>query len=179
MFSDDDSRVSLVLGLVAGSAALVIALVTGVVLLQKSRTAPPSARAVSPTPLPRPSSIAPAAGAPAESADSEGTSVIVQNGVVKFYFAPNQSALAAGGQDALTQVVKAVAEGRKAVVTGFHDSTGEPARNAELARQRALAVRNALNAMGVGNAQIELTKPEPMQASGSDAEARRVEIAVQ
>ena len=105
--------------------------------------------------------------------------MIVENGVVKFYFAPNQSALAVGGRDALTQIVKAVAGGKKAVVSGFHDSTGDAARNAQLARQRALAVRQALNALGVSNAHIELKMPEAMQTSGSDAEARRVEITAQ
>ena len=63
-------------------------------------------------------------------------------------------------------------------VSGFHDETGSPEQNAELAKQRALAVRDALVAAGVAEASVELKKPEVMMA-GSNAEARRVEVSVQ
>ncbi len=182
MFSQDDDNRGLVLALVLGLAAGVIGLAIGVAMNQKNRSAQPvTAFAASPRPTPVSAVALLAPGALLESADLDtgGTSVIVQNGVVKFYFAPNESALAPGGRDALTQIVTAIAGGKKAVVSGFHDSTGDATRNAELARQRALAVRNALNALGVSNAQIELKKPEQMQTSGSNADARRVEIAVQ
>lgn len=182
MFSQDDDNRGLVLALVLGLAAGVIGLAIGVAMNQKNRSAQPvTAFAASPRPTPVSAVALLAPGALLESADLDtgGTSVIVQNGVVKFYFAPNESALAPGGRDALTQIVTAIAGGKKAVVSGFHDSTGDATRNAELARQRALAVRNALNALGVSNAKIELKKPEQMQTSGSNADARRVEIAVQ
>ena len=65
------------------------------------------------------------------------------------------------------------------MVSGFHDATGSAAANAELARQRALAVRNALQSLGVAGDKIELKKPEQLQSTGSNAEARRVEVAVQ
>ena len=40
-----------------------------------------------------------------------------------------------------------------------------------------MAVRDALVALGVNEASIELKKPEQMEvAAGSDAEARRVEV---
>ena len=37
----------------------------------------------------------------------------------------------------------AVAAGKKAVVSGYTDATGDPDKNAELAKQRAFAVRDA------------------------------------
>jgi outer membrane protein OmpA-like peptidoglycan-associated protein len=63
-----------------------------------------------------------------------------------------------------------------AVVSGFHDATGDAALNAELAKQRALAVRDALKGLGVAEDKIELKKPEETTATGSNAEARRVEV---
>ena len=69
-----------------------------------------------------------------------------------------------------------MAEGKKAVVSGFHDATGDAALNAELAKQRAVAVAEALKALGVAEDKVELKKPEETTATGSNAEARRVEV---
>ena len=80
------------------------------------------------------------------------------------------------GFEALADVVKGIADGKKAVVSGFHDATGDAAMNAELAKQRALAVRDTLTSLGVAEDKIELKKPEETTAGGSDAEARRVEV---
>ena len=106
-------------------------------------------------------------------------SVTVEYGVVKFYFASGQSDLAVGASDALAGLIKGASGGRKLVISGFHDATGDAAKNAALARLRALAVRDALTAAGVPEQQIELKQPEAMAASGSDAEARRVEVSLQ
>ena len=104
-------------------------------------------------------------------------SVVVEGGVVKFYFATGKADLATGANEALAEVVKGVVEGGKmAVVSGFHDATGDAALNAELAKQRALAVRDALKVLGVAEDKVELKKPEVTQGSGSNAEARRVEV---
>jgi hypothetical protein len=107
---------------------------------------------------------------------ADGASVRVENGVVKFYFASGKADLAAGANEALADVVKGVADGKMAVVSGFHDATGDAALNAELAKQRALAVRDALKGLGVAEDKIELKKPEETTATGSNAEARRVEV---
>ena len=122
----------------------------------------------------------PAAGtAGMNQAVSDAASVRVENGVVKFYFASGKADLAAGAGEALQDVIKEVKAGRKLVISGFHDATGNADKNAELARQRAVAVRDALKAAGVTEQQIDLKKPEQMTASGSNAEARRVEVSVQ
>jgi len=107
---------------------------------------------------------------------ADAASVLVENGVVKFYFATAKAELAAGANEALADVVKGVAEGKKAVISGFHDATGDAALNAELAKQRAFAVRDALKTLGVAEDKIELKKPEETTATGSNAEARRVEV---
>ncbi len=162
MFSQEDDGQGVALGVVFGIIALVIALVIGLAIHKTGNKAPAKPAAVV---------AAPAA--------ADAASVKVENGVVKFYFASGKAEVAAGAADALADVVKGVAAGKKAVVSGFHDSTGDPARNAELAKERALAVRAALQALGVGEDKVELKKPEEMQASGPNAEARRVEVTLQ
>ena len=114
--------------------------------------------------------------APAVAVEEDIASVRVENGVVKFYFATAKAELAAGANEALADVVKGVAEGKKAVISGFHDATGDAALNAELAKQRAVAVAEALKALGVAEDKVELKKPEETTATGSNAEARRVEV---
>ena len=104
------------------------------------------------------------------------SAVIVDNGVVKFYFASGKADIAKGSNEALADVVKGVKAGQKAVISGYHDSTGNLAQNQELAKKRAFSVRDALVALGVPADQIELKKPEPSAGSGSNAEARRVEV---
>ena len=119
----------------------------------------------------------------AQLAASDAASINVENGVVKFYFAPSKAELAAGANDALANVVKQVTAddslGRKLVVSGFHDATGNAAKNVELAKLRAKTVRSALLALGVAEGQIELKKPEQLLASETNAQARRVEVSVQ
>ncbi|MBS0440426.1 MAG: sodium-translocating pyrophosphatase, partial [Proteobacteria bacterium] len=122
-------------------------------------------------------SAAPAAASAAASAD--GASFVVENGVVKFYFASGKAEVATGAGAALADVAKAVAEGKRAVLSGFTDASGDPAKNEELAKQRAFAVRDALKAAGVAEDKIELKKPEQLTGSGDAAQARRVEVALQ
>jgi K(+)-stimulated pyrophosphate-energized sodium pump len=130
------------------------------------------------SPAPAAAVVAPAAvAAPAMAA--EGASFKVENGVVKFYFASAKSDLATGADAALADVAKGVAAGKKAVLSGFTDASGDPAKNQELAKQRAFAVRDALKAAGIAEDKIELKKPEMLTGSGNMAEARRVEVALQ
>ncbi|WP_107879484.1 OmpA family protein [Neisseria animaloris] len=105
--------------------------------------------------------------------------VIVENGIVKFYFATGKADLAQGADDALKDVLAGVREGKKAIVSGFHDSTGNKAKNEELSKQRAFSVRDALLALGVPESQIELRKPENAKGSGNKVEARRVEVVLE
>ncbi len=63
-------------------------------------------------------------------------------------------------------------------VTGFADRTGNHAANVELAKRRALAVRDALVAEGIPAERVQLKTPRDITGSGTDDEARRVELAV-
>ena len=173
---DEDSPQRVALFLVFGLIAIVVASVLIFAVNHRGApTAKPAVLATSP-----PAAAVSAVSSDAALAASDAASVKVEQGVVKFYFASGKADLAAGAGEALTDMVKGAQAGRKLVVSGFHDATGNAAQNAELALQRALAVRSAVTAAGVTEGQVELKKPEQISSSsGSDAEARRVEISLQ
>ena len=118
-----------------------------------------------------------AAMAAAAKAAVDAASVKTEGGVVKFYFASGKSDLAVGGKEALVDVVKGVMAGKKAAISGYVDATGDPVKNAELAKLRAFAVRDLLKIIGVPEDKIELKKPEDIKAGATSAEeGRRVEV---
>ena len=123
---------------------------------------------------------APAADTASATAAADEASVQYDNGKVRFYFASGKAELAAGANDALNQLLAAAKDGQKLVISGYHDSTGSAQLNAELAKQRAIAVADALKALGVPESRLELKKPEVAEiTSGSNAEARRVEVTIE
>lgn len=117
----------------------------------------------------------PAAAVPVVADDA---SVVIENGVVTFYFASGKAELASGALDALDDAITAAKGGKRLLLSGFHDATGNPVQNAELAKKRALSVRDALVGAGVAAASLELRKPEEAVGTGNDAEARRVEVMI-
>jgi outer membrane protein OmpA-like peptidoglycan-associated protein len=96
------------------------------------------------------------------------------------YFESGQSALPAGATAEIDKAVQALkaAPGRKLVLSGFHDATGDAAVNAELAKQRAVSARAAVQAAGIEATRIALRKPEVMTGTGTEQEARRVELRI-
>ncbi|MDI1274328.1 OmpA family protein [Polaromonas sp.] len=183
--SSDDEQLGLVLGLVFAIVALVIALVMSLALQRRGTPPLPAPAGAAGLPVlaapvaPAAAPLAPAAPALSARDVSDAASITVEYGVVKFYFASGKADLAPGAGAALVDVVRAAKTGKKVVIAGFHDPKGNAAANAELARQRALAVRDSLRAAGVADSQITLQKPEQVPGTGSDAEARRVEITLQ
>lgn len=93
------------------------------------------------------------------------------------YFESASAALPADIQ-AITSVVDALkaSEGRRVLLAGYHDPTGNLDFNRELAKARALAVRDALISQGIPAQRVILRKPEQTTGSGNNAEARRVEL---
>jgi len=63
-------------------------------------------------------------------------------------------------------------------VTGFADRTGNHAANVELAKRRAEAVRDVLLTEGIPADRVHLKPPRDVTGSGSDEQARRVELVV-
>lgn len=176
----DDGQQRFALGLVFAIVTLVVAAVIGGAIASRGgRTAKPVVAAPAPVVVAVPAAAVGAAPLSAQAA-ADAASVLVENGVVKFYFATGKAELAAGASEALVDVIKGAKSGRKVVIAGFHDAQGNAQSNAELAKQRAFAVRDVLKAAGVPDSNIQLEKPAQMETSGgSDAEARRVEIALQ
>ncbi len=118
---------------------------------------------------------APAAPTAAVATAGDAASVVIENEKVIFYFASGKAEPHADGAGALARIVDGVKAGKKAAISGYVDSTGSAAANAEIAKQRALAVRDLLMGLGVAEDQVELQKPADIQA-GSGAQARRVEV---
>ncbi|MGL4231384.1 MAG: OmpA family protein, partial [Casimicrobium sp.] len=64
----------------------------------------------------------------------------------------------------------------KVAITGFTDKTGNREANLELAKERAKAVRTALEAAGIPRVRIEMKPPAEITGGTDNKEARRVEI---
>lgn len=162
MFDQEDGELNVVVGVLFGVIALVIALVVGLGTW-KLRAADVPAPAAAAT-----------AGEFAEVAE-------VGEALVKFYFAVGEATLPADASPDIATVVVALesAPEKKVLLSGFHDETGGAAVNAEVAKNRALAVREALVEAGVPAERVLLRRPAVTLGGGDAAEARRVEVRVQ
>lgn len=152
----------------------------------KSADAPPPAPAATPAPAPAPTPAPEPAPAPAPAAAPEGAAVVdgAEQGVptLRVFFDSGKTDVAAefaGKSKALVDYLAANADA-KAVISGFNDPTGDPAKNAELSKQRAQAVQSALVAAGVAADRTLLEKPADTtpDAAASNAAARRVDVTV-
>ncbi len=94
------------------------------------------------------------------------------------YFGSGSAQLPVEAGTALSGVIRTMEAdaSAKATVAGFHDASGNAAVNAELSKQRAQNVRDALVAAGINADRIHLEKPALTTGSGDPASARRVEV---
>ena len=173
--SDDDRDDSRKVGLwvVFTSVAVLLLGVLGFAVTRSLKS--PSAPAA-------PTAVAAASGASAEAADVLVDLTPTGPALAVLYFETGSASVGAEDAAALAEVVKALAGdgAHRVLLSGYHDSTGDPAMNAELAKQRAIAVADALKALGVPESRLELKKPEVAEiTSGSNAEARRVEVTIE
>lgn len=181
---DNDQDIRVVAAVLIAAILLAVGLAVGIGIHKArggagAKAAAPAAAVEAAPAAPAADAAATAPAAPAAAPVGDDASVVVDNGVVKFYFASGKADLATGAVEALGDAVAAAKSGKKLVISGFHDTTGDPAKNAELAKQRAFAVRDALKGAGVDEASLELKKPEETAAgAGSNAEARRVEVMI-
>ena len=85
----------------------------------------------------------------------------------------------AAGLAALVDELKAK-PAAKISISGYHSAAGTLAQNQELAKQRALAVRDSLVASGIATTRVTLEKPQQTAANvtGEDPTSRRVEVTV-
>jgi K(+)-stimulated pyrophosphate-energized sodium pump len=189
--TQDDQESRFALGLIF---ALIVVVVASVLTYAVMRDGTKSAKSVATaasnaapaTPIMAAASTPATAGAassdapaPAQPASAEGSSVKVENGVVKFYFAPGKAELAPDSAKILTEILAAAKTGKKLAVSGYVDPSGDPQKNSELAKLRAFAVRDLLAALGVPAEQIVMVRPNDIKAGATTAaEGRRVEVSL-
>jgi K(+)-stimulated pyrophosphate-energized sodium pump len=117
--------------------------------------------------------------APSESAaEPAAAATAALPALAKLFFASGSAALPVDAVQTLSPIVdfaKANATA-KVAISGFHDTSGNQQANEELAKNRAVAVRDALKSAGLDEARIEMRKPEVTTGGGSADEARRVEV---
>lgn len=97
---------------------------------------------------------------------------------IRLYFDVGSAALPGDAAGSLLPLAAAArADGARRIdVAGFHDATGDRATNAELAKDRALAIKAMLMQAGVPDDRVVLRKPVEVEGSGDAREARRVEV---
>ena len=125
--------------------------------------------AYTPTPpVPGAKAAASAAGYPAASPSG-----------VAVYFARGSAVVDTEAQRALRVGAAAYAGiGTQILITGYADRTGDVAANVELAKRRAVAVRDELVHLGIEPRRIKLEPPANVTGTGTDDQARRVDVIV-
>lgn len=163
MQQDDDNQ-NLVLGILFGIIALVIGLVIGLATYVTGQTRVAAAPA-------------------AEAVVVEEVVEIAEVGepLVKLYFEVGKAELPATAGDDIAKVMAKLHEddSKLVLISGYHDETGGAAVNAEVAKARAVAVKEALVAAGVPADKVKMRKPAVTLGGTDAAEARRVEVRVQ
>jgi outer membrane protein OmpA-like peptidoglycan-associated protein len=171
--NDDGARIGLwvTLSLIA---LLLFGLLFGLALRQAHPAQRPiTAAAAQPAPPELAVQMAAATHPPAAVAPLQGEPL------ARLFFDSGSAQLPAGAGPAIDAAARALAgapAGTQLVLSGFHDTTGDAAANAELAKQRALVVSGALMSAGVDPGRVVLRKPETTAGGGRPEEARRVEL---
>ena len=104
--------------------------------------------------------------------------VVILRNEIELYFPMGSAILEPGVDKALSAFVVAAKTGQRIQIAGFHDAVGDARFNRALAKRRAEAVMVHLLALGVPKAQLAVSEPTMTQGSGSEAQARRVEVRV-
>ncbi|WP_198969971.1 OmpA family protein [Xylophilus sp. ASV27] len=158
---DEDGPQRLALGLVALVVLLVVASVVAAGVFHARH---------------KPVRRAPAAPA---SVSSDAARVAIEDGIVKFYFAPGSSALAPGAEQALANVVKGVTVGRRALVLGYAGASIGPLDTSSVDALRVVNVREVLRGLGLPEDKIELrgrVSTTPTTPFGKADAANRVDV---
>jgi len=170
--SDDAQNFALMV--LAGVVALVIA---GVLALAIATTGGQSGKGAAGAAVSSSGAgVAPAAAAEAAAPGAAVPALGEADG--RIYFELASDALPADAAVGLARIADAARAdpGKVVLISGYHDESGDAAKNAELAKKRAFAVRHALEANGVALNRLVMDKPR-VTLGGADArEARRVEM---
>lgn len=177
MVDEEDGGARVGLWVALGVVALLLfGLIGGLAMRQSHKKAAPAAPAAAALVVPESTTTAMPAVATMEALSDAPLSGELMD---KLYFESASAALPAATAAAVAKAAAALGAApatSKLVLSGFHDASGDPLKNAELAKQRAKAVREALTAAGVDSSRIAMRKPEVTTGGGPANEARRVEI---
>ena len=123
-----------------------------------------------------------ALSSPAPMAPAAPAAPVAMTGNAVLLFASGSAALPADADTNLAAIIDQLKSdaAAKAAISGYHSAAGSLAVNQELAKQRALAVRDALGSAGIAADRILLEKPVQAEANlaGDDPKARRVEVSL-
>ncbi len=106
---------------------------------------------------------------------------LIDGRLAKVYFDVGSAVVPADASARLSSVLGTLHSeaSRQALVSGYHDTSGDVAVNQELAKQRAQAIQQWLVVNGIAVERIVLSKPVETTGAGSADEARRVEVKVE
>ncbi|MEJ1096417.1 MULTISPECIES: OmpA family protein [unclassified Pseudoxanthomonas] len=106
---------------------------------------------------------------------------LIDGRLAKVYFDVGSAVVPADASARLSSVLGTLHSeaNRQALVSGYHDTSGDVAVNQELAKQRAQAIQQWLVVNGIAMERIVLSKPVETTGAGSADEARRVEVKVE
>ena len=97
----------------------------------------------------------------------------------RVYFNSGETAIGNDDRQKIANLAQSAKQQNSTVsVTGYTDRTGDRNQNREIAKSRASAVRDVLVLEGVGESKIVMQPPAEVTGTGTDAEARRVDIEV-
>ncbi len=174
MSDQNDDAQNFALMVLAGVVALVIA---GVLALAIATTGAQPAKGVAPV-AKLGSGAASAIGAAADAAAVGAAVPALGDADARIYFETASDALPADAAAELARIADGARAdpGKVVLISGYHDESGDAAKNAELAKKRAFAVRHALEAGGVARERLVMDKPRTTLGGADAREARRVEV---
>ncbi|CAN5711163.1 hypothetical protein BH11PSE8_BH11PSE8_03990 [soil metagenome] len=180
MSDNNDDTQNYALMAVAGVIVLVIA---GVLTLAINATRGGHEPKAAPAPVSAssPAAAEGAASEPVQAADAaSGATADAAAPTARLYFELGADALPADAAEAITRVAEAAAANPAAsvLISGYHDATGDADKNAELAKNRALIVRGALEVKGIAADRLVMAKPAVTEGGTDAREARRVDVLV-
>ena len=124
--------------------------------------------------LPAATAAVPVAATETASAPAAASGALAE----KIYFAVGKKELPAEAKESIAAALAFLKskDAAKVDITGFTDKTGDQAANLELAKERAKAVRAALETAGINRDRINMKPPSEVTGSSDNKAARRVEI---
>ena len=101
--------------------------------------------------------------------------------IAKIYFDTGKTGLPTNTNETLLPIIDWLKanDSAKAVISGYHDASGNLESNQTLSKNRANAVSETLKNAGIDVNRIELRKPVSTEGAGDPAEARRVEVSIE